>query len=181
MIEAMTTNKTSFFREQQHFDLPGPTDSAGLKNRRIRVWSAGCSSGEEPYSIAILLNETTQDLAPWDISILATDLRAGCSHAAAKVPMIQTTSGCATLTDIQYFTCIETNQCVPYKSLTITPPGSIRRLNLIEEWPMRGPFDVIFCRNVITILTNPLRHDWLTRFWKLLKLGGHLLSDILKA
>src|SRR4030042_1891822 len=65
MIEAMTTNETSFFRERQHFDYMCGQIVPGLKRRKIRVWSAGCSSGEEPYSVAILLNEAIKDLALW--------------------------------------------------------------------------------------------------------------------
>jgi chemotaxis protein methyltransferase CheR len=176
MVEAMTTNKTSFFREPQHFDYLHQQIVPGLKNRRIRVWSAGCSSGEEPYSTAILLNETTENHALWDIRILATDLsRPMITHARKGVYSTQHLRDVPPLLLSKYFTCIETN---PVRRYRVTEP--IRRhvhfacLNLMGEWPMSGPFDVIFCRNVMIYFDKPTQERLVHRFWKLLRPGGHL-------
>ena len=114
MIEAMTTNKTSFFREPQHFDYLCRQIVPGLRNRKIRIWSAGCSSGEEPYSIAILLNEAIQDLALWDISILATDLSSRMlAHARKGIYDTNHLRDVPPLLISKYFTCIETKPVAP--------------------------------------------------------------------
>lgn len=178
MTEAMTTNKTSFFREQHHFDYLGQQIIPGLKNRKIRVWSAGCSSGEEPYSIAILLNEATQDPTLWDIRILATDLSSRMLACGRKG--IYDTSHLQDVPSLlisKYFTCIETK---PVRSYQIIEPlrrlVHFAKLNLMEEWPMSGPFDVIFCRNVMIYFDKPTQERLIHRFWKLLKPGGYIFT-----
>jgi len=211
MIEAMTTNKTSFFREPQHFDYLCRQIVPGLRNRKIRIWSAGCSSGEEPYSTAILLNEAIQNLALWDIGILATDLsshmiayaRKGIydrNHLRDVSPLLMskyfTPLESSTMdgvddtnkTSIPHrkrggkapsfltgLTCMETNPVCLYQ--VIAPLRRLvhfARLNLMGEWPMRGPLDVIFCRNVMIYFDKHTQERLVNRFWKLLKPGGHL-------
>ncbi|MEA2102119.1 MAG: protein-glutamate O-methyltransferase [Thermodesulfobacteriota bacterium] len=155
LINRITTNKTDFFREMHHFAFL--TETALPKiikqgedngNRRLRVWSAGCSSGEEPYSIAMTLADAFSRRKGWDIKILATDLDTQVLKKA---------------TDAIYNT--QTIAPVPSKYLskyfirkdnayTITPQIrsmiSFRRLNLMDKtFPMKNPFDIIFCRNVI--------------------------------
>jgi chemotaxis protein methyltransferase CheR len=225
MVEAMTTNKTSFFREPQHFDYLCRQIVPQLKNRRIRVWSAGCSSGEEPYSTAILLNEAIQDLALWDIRILATDLSSRMlAHARKGIYDTNRLQDVPPLLILKYFTPLESsaihggddiNKTSRRVESTTIPPlvGSFRhrkgrvkapsfltgftcietnpvrhyqvieplrrhvhfaRLNLMREWPMRGPFDVIFCRNVMIYFDKPTQEQLVNRFWNLLKPGGHL-------
>jgi chemotaxis protein methyltransferase CheR len=176
LIEAMTTNKTSFFREHQHFDYLCRQIVPRIRNRKIRVWSAGCSSGEEAYSTAILLNETIPDIALWDIRILATDL-ASRMLACARKGIYDTRS----LQDLppllisKYLKCIKTS---PVKRYQVIEPlrrqVHFARLNLMGEWPMRGTFDVIFCRNVMIYFDKRTREQLINRFWKLLKPGGHL-------
>ncbi len=211
MIEAMTTNETSFFREPQHFDYMCRQIVPGLRNRKIRVWSAGCSSGEEPYSAAILLNEAIQDLALWDLGILATDLSSRMLARARKgiydtnrlrnVPAlliskyftplespaihggddINKTSiphrkgGVKAPSFLTGFKCIETSPVRRYQVIEpLRRHVHLARLNLMGEWPMRGPFDVIFCRNVMIYFDKPAQERLVNRFWKLLKPGGHL-------
>jgi len=176
MIETMTTNKTSFFREPQHFGYLRRQIVPGLTHRKVRVWSAGCSSGEEPYSTAILLDEAIQDHPLWDIQILATDLSSPMLAQARKGVY-----GTKHLRDVppllisKYFTCIETR---PVRRYQVVEPLRRRvhfaRLNLMGEWPMRGPFDVIFCRNVMIYFDKVIQEQLVNRFWKLLKPGGHL-------
>lgn len=176
MIEAMTTNETSFFREPQHFDYMCRQIVPGLRNRKIRVWSAGCSSGEEPYSAAILLNEAIQDLALWDLGILATDL-SNRMLARARKGIYDTNR----LRDVppllisKYFKCIETSPVRRYQVIEpLRRHVHLARLNLMGEWPMRGPFDVIFCRNVMIYFDKLAQEQLVNRFWNLLKPGGHL-------
>jgi len=211
MIEAMTTNKTSFFREPQHFDYLRRQIVPGLRDRKIRVWSAGCSSGEEPYSTAILLNEAIHDFALRDISILATDLSSRMLDHARKgvydtnhlrdvpplliskyfTPLespaihggddINKTSiphrkgGVKAPSFLTGFTCIETSPVRRYQVIEpLRRHVHFGRLNLMGEWPMRGPFDVIFCRNVMIYFDKPAQEQLVNRFWKLLKPGGYL-------
>jgi len=176
MIEAMTTNKTNFFREPQHFRYLCQQIVPRLRNRKIRVWSAGCSSGEEPYSAAILLDEAIEDQALWDIGILATDLSSlMIAHARRGVYDMNHLREVPPLLLSKYFTCIETR---PVRRYQIIEPLRSRvyfaRLNLMGEWPMRGPFDVIFCRNVMIYFDKLTQEQLVNRFWKLMKPGGHL-------
>jgi chemotaxis protein methyltransferase CheR len=176
MIEAMTTNKTSFFREPQHFGYLCRQVVPGLRNRKIRVWSAGCSSGEEPYSTAILLDEAISDHALWDIGILATDLSSHMiAHARNGIYDKNHLREVPPLLISKYFTCIETR---PVRRYQVIEPLRRRvhfaRLNLMGQWPMRGPFDVIFCRNVMIYFDKFTQEQLVNRFWKLLKPGGHL-------
>jgi chemotaxis protein methyltransferase CheR len=176
MIEAMTTNKTSFFREPQHFRYLCRQIVPGLRNRKIRVWSAGCSSGEEPYSTAILLDEAINDHALWDIGILATDLSSHMiAHARKGVYDKNHLREVPPLLISKYFTCIETRPVRRYQVIELLRRCvHFARLNLMGEWPMRGPFDVIFCRNVMIYFDKFTQEQLVNRFWKLLKPGGHL-------
>ncbi len=176
MIEAMTTNKTNFFREPHHFDYLRRQIIPGVKNRRIRIWSAGCSSGEEPYSIAIALNEAIQDLVLWDFRILATDLSSRMLALARKgIYDSKSLQDVSPLSISKYFKCIETNPVRRYQvTQGLRRLVHFARLNLMGEWPMRGDFDVIFCRNVMIYFDEPTRKQLVNRFWKLLRPGGHL-------
>ena len=176
LIETMTTNKTSFFREQQHFDYLCRQIVPGIRNRKMRIWSAGCSSGEEPYSIAILLNETIHDIILWDIRILATDLSSRMlAYARKGIYDIKSLQEMPPLLLSKYLKCIETS---PGRRFQIIEPlrrlVHFARLNLMGDWPMRVTFDVIFCRNVMIYFDKPTREQLVNRFWKLLKPGGHL-------
>jgi chemotaxis protein methyltransferase CheR len=177
---ALTTNLTAFFRERHHFDylargiLPGLLQR-NAKSRRIRIWSAGCSTGEEAYSIAIVVREVLGDLAGWDLRILASDVDSSVlAHASAGIY------------DGERFERIETGRRERWfrtqaggrrhearpelKSLI-----AFRRLNLIESWPMRGTFDVIFCRNVIIYFDKPTQRDIVARMAELQRDGDHLI------
>jgi chemotaxis protein methyltransferase CheR len=176
MIETMTTNKTSFFREAQHFDYLCRKIVPALKDRKIRVWSAGCSSGEEPYSTAILLNEAIQDINLWDIGILATDLsRRMLAQARKGIYEANLLRDVPPLLLSKYFTCIETNPVRRYQVIEpLRRKVHFARLNLIGQWPMRGPFDVIFCRNVMIYFDKSTQEQLVKRFWDMLKPEGHL-------
>jgi chemotaxis protein methyltransferase CheR len=178
MIDSLTTNKTSFFREIQHFDylrqhiLP----ELGSKKRQLRFWSAGCSSGEEPYSIAILLREELAEIGRRDVKILATDLSTKVLDMAREGVYDQ-----ESLQEIpaplirKYFSPAQAKASQEYRVQPILR-DMIRfaQLNLMGDWPMKGPFDVIFCRNVMIYFDKPTQQWLVDRFWHLLETGGHL-------
>jgi len=181
MLDAISTNLTSFFRESDHFEylskqiLPRLVQKRGKEpGRKLRIWSAGCSSGEEPYTIAIVLSKQIQNLAGWDAAILATDIstrmldtgRRG-EYAEARLKNVpgQMQSGC--------FECIESKKprvyCVQPEIRRLV---SFARLNLLENWPMQGKFDVIFCRNTMIYFDKQTQAGLVRRFWENLNDGG---------
>lgn len=182
MLDAISTNLTQFYREPQHFEhlastvLPSLIAAAETRGKRLRIWSAGCSSGEEAYTIAILLHENLPGLAQWDARILATDLstrvlaraREGVYDASrlANVPAGWTakyfTAG-SSRTDRRYRLKDDVRRLIAFA-----------RLNLMEPWPMRGPFDVIFCRNVMIYFDKATQSRLIDRFWEILGAGGIL-------
>jgi chemotaxis protein methyltransferase CheR len=179
MIDALTTNKTSFFRENQHFEYMRNHILPALKKRGsgLRVWSAGCSSGEEPYSIAMLLSEELQLIDSSSVRILATDISERIL-TKAKTGEYEKES----IKDVhpgylpKYFNLVNTNPVRTYSVKdNIKKMVRFARLNLMEEWPMKGPFDVIFCRNVMIYFDSETQGRLVRRFHNLLVSGGHLL------
>lgn len=155
-VNAVTTNLTSFFREQHHFEflaremLPAlVANSAGT--RRLRLWCCAASTGEEAYSIAMVLREAQELLYGWDVKLLATDLdSAVISTAAAGVYAEERCKGMDPRRVQRFF---ERGSGAQAGKLRVRDELrnliTFKQLNLMEEWPMRGPFDAIFCRNVI--------------------------------
>ncbi len=153
MINALTTNTTRFFRELRHFEifeneiLPSLIKQA-KNGARVRLWSAACSSGEEAYSIAAVLLNNFPDAHNFDIRILATDVDTQTlKHAEAGVYSRASISSVPQryVEDIFEPEQDSDNMCVQEKLKAIT---TFRYLNFIEPWPVSGPFQVIFCRNV---------------------------------
>lgn len=178
-LNALTTNLTKFFRENHHFEhLAGPAlqeirARAASGGRRLRVWSAGCSSGEEPYSIAITLLRAMPDIKQWDAKVLATDIDTemvrrgseGIYNASALEGMPPDIAG-------KYF-----EPHGPDKirlSAEARALISFKYLNLIESWPMKGPFDVIFCRNVVIYFDKDTQRTLFDRYANMLVPGGFL-------
>lgn len=150
---AITTNLTAFFREGHHFEFLAKTvlpelEKRNAATRRIRIWSAGCSTGEEPYSIAMTIQENAAHLRGWDIRILATDLDSNVvAHSKRgayredrfeKVPQARVKRWFDPAADGSWVAKQELKSMI-----------SFNQLNLMHEWPMKGQFDVIFCRNVV--------------------------------
>ncbi|MCC7052711.1 MAG: protein-glutamate O-methyltransferase [Gemmatimonadaceae bacterium] len=173
LIDLLTTNKTDFFREPAHFDflrnqvLPGVVASG----RPLRIWSAGCSTGEEPYTLAMVLRESLP--ARHDFRILATDI---CTRvvAAARAG----TFSAQQLSDVSRERRARWFTATPDGGGTVGPelrtPISFAHLNLMAPWPMSGPFDAIFCRNVMIYFDKPTVTRLVGRFHELLAPGGHL-------
>lgn len=182
LIDAMSTNLTSFFRESDHFNhLTGkflPPLIAKRRNRRIRCWSAGCSSGEEPYTLAMVLQETFKDKGTWDIKILATDISTQVLRAARRgIYSPERLKNVPVPMRGQYF---EEVQSGGEKMFQVT--NSLRemiafnRLNLMEKWPFSGPFDFIFCRNVMIYFDKPTQERLVNRYYDCLEPGGLLFT-----
>ena len=185
-INAITTNLTSFFRENHHFEFLAEAELPKLmKNKkampnglkRLRIWSSASSTGEEPYSIAItLLDVLKNELPKWDVKILATDID---SNVLAK--------GKAGIYDIKRIEDLPQQRkekyfyqgCGNSKESVKVHDGlkkliTFKKLNLLHEWPMKGPFDVIFCRNVIIYFDKPTQQELFARYYDLLAPGGLL-------
>ncbi len=173
LIDLLTTNKTDFFREQAHFDFltTAIVPSVLLRGTPLRIWSAGCSTGEEPYTIAMVLRE--QLPARYDFRILATDISTRVVATAKKgAYTAQQLGDVSTARRTKWFTS------TPDGGASVLPelraPISFAHLNLMASWPMSGPFDVIFCRNVMIYFDKPTVTRLVGRFHDLLAPGGHL-------
>lgn len=179
MLDLLTTNKTSFFREPAHFDAFRdevlPAFGAGRPAGGLRVWSAGCSSGEEPYTLAMVLHEAIPNLARGGEPprVLATDLSHRVLAAAERGVYAE-----AQVADVppalraRYFAPAAGGGWAAGTSLRVLV--RFARLNLMEAWPMRGPFHAIFCRNVMIYFDKPTQEALVARFHALLAPGGYL-------
>jgi chemotaxis protein methyltransferase CheR len=181
LINAVTTNHTAFFRERHHFDhlrkdvLPRLIQERAGRRGRIRIWSAACSSGEEPYSAAAISRDVIGHRSDLDFKILATDIDTDILDRAA-----------AGLYPAEQFDRLPADLRPLLKLEGQSARGEARiaedlkrliafkRLNLIERWPMKGPFDVIFCRNVFIYFDTPTKAAILDRYVALLQPGGFL-------
>jgi chemotaxis protein methyltransferase CheR len=184
MINAITTNKTDFFRERHHFDIlrsrvlaPIAERAARGGPRTLRLWSAGCSSGEEPYSIALTVLGALPRPWSWDVKILATDIDTDMlAVAAAGIYPADRVAGLPDELCHAHFQRGRGAQggLVRVRS-EVRSLVSFERLNLHDEqWPVRRSFDAIFCRNVIIYFDRALQQELIGRFLALLKPGGHL-------
>jgi len=182
MVAALTTNVTRFFRENHHFEhftnhvLPDLIATA-RKGGRVRLWSAGCSSGEEPYSIGLSLLSLLPDAAKYDIKILATDInrsvldtaRTGL-YGAVAIDALE-----AKLREQYFSPAIQADGATMWRiGPELRRMVSFRELNLIAEWPMRQRYQAIFCRNVAIYFESSIRTAFWDRFASLLAPDGVL-------
>ncbi|EDQ34566.1 Methylase of chemotaxis methyl-accepting protein [Hoeflea phototrophica DFL-43] len=178
MLSFLTTNFTRFFRENHHFEhlrdevLPGLVARA-KSGGRVRIWSAGCSDGQEPYSIALTVLGMVPNATTYDIRILATDIDPKIiAQAKAGIYDEQSIETVTPAMRKQWFTKVDERryQVNDQVKQLIT----FRELNLMAQWPFRGPFDVIFCRNVVIYFDEPTQARIWIRYADLLPPGGHL-------
>ena len=174
MVDALTTNKTSFFREYQHFELLHQQVLPYLKekSKKIRIWCAGCSSGEEPYSLGISMREEWPDVDRLDVRILATDISDTALEKARQALYDEDQLG-------EVPPRLRQKYFAPAQPRSYQVAGPVKdlvqfaALNLMGPWPMRGPFDVIFCRNVMIYFDRPTQEQLVQRFYSLLLPGGY--------
>ncbi len=179
-INCLTTNKTDFFREPHHFAFLRDTVVPRLRaagKKRLRVWSAGCSTGEEPYTLAMTLAEACPAAAGWDVKILASDIDTAVLAGAARgVYDADRVSDVPRDLLHRYFlrgTGARAGQVAVRPELR--ERIVFRRVNLIEEpWPIRTRLDAIFCRNVVIYFDRETQHRLLTRFAAQLDPSGYL-------
>ncbi len=181
LINAVTTNHTAFFRERHHFDhlrkdvLPRLIQERSARRGRIRIWSSASSSGEEPYSIAATARDAIGNRNDLDFRILATDIDTDIL-ARAEAGIYPAELFERLPADVRPWLRTEPtgNRAEVRISDELRRLLSFKRLNLIEKWPMSGPFDVIFCRNVFIYFDTPTKAAILDRFVALLQPGGFL-------
>ncbi len=180
-VNALTTNLTRFFREDHHFDhlkshvgaLVARPKRMGKKGRpRMRIWSAGCSTGQEPYTIAVDLLAAFPELKRWDFRILATDIDSNVVDRAA--------TGVYPANELNGLSAERRSLFERPTPAEIRIPAAARDavtfklLNLIEPWPVKGPFDAIFCRNVAIYFDKPTQGMLFDRLGQVLAPDGFL-------
>jgi chemotaxis protein methyltransferase CheR len=180
MIAALTTNVTRFFREPHHFEhlktqvLPGLIEKA-KQGQRVRLWSAACSSGQEPYSMALTLLSLMPDAVKYDIRILATDIDPNVLEAGEEG--VYDKSLVEAVPDVlrrRWFSSVNDGAGKLRVADELRALVSFRKLNLIGNWPMRGKFQAIFCRNVVIYFENDTQEKIWTRIVPLLDPEGVL-------
>lgn len=180
-INAITTNLTSFFRENHHFEylkstvLPSLMKTNAL-NKRIRIWSAGCSTGEEPYSLAMTLMEAIPNIQSWDVKILATDLDTNVlAHGERGVYDLERINGLSEARKKKWFRKGKGEHQGSVKvAADLRSLITFRQLNLMNNWPMNGPFDFMFCRNVVIYFDKPTQRILFDRYANVLRPDGHI-------
>ena len=179
LISVLTTNVTSFFREAHHFDTLQSEVFPDLlvrarKGQRVRIWSAGSSSGQEAFSLAMLFHFLDSESASFDLRILATDID-HVSLARANTAVYQATELDPIPQKIRKALALKISE-----DGNVIMPSALRRLvtfkplNLHEQWPMRGKFDVVLCRNVVIYFDAHHQAALWPRFNAVLKNGGWL-------
>ncbi len=179
-INAVTTNLTSFFREKHHFEylaeelIPQTIKDGSIKG--LRVWSAGCSTGEEPYSIAMILRENVPEIENSNVQILASDLDSQVVKTAGIG--VYDESRIAGLEDGRKRRWFLRGNGENKGKVRVRPElqkmVSFRQLNLMQEWPMNYMFDIVFCRNVVIYFDKETQKKLFDRFANIIKPGGYL-------
>ncbi len=180
MVVALTTNHTHFFRESHHFDHLCQTALPWLKDRArrqpVRIWSAGCSSGEEVYTIAMCLLGQSKGAAAWlrggDVRLLATDLAPHVVESTRRG--VYSADGVKPVPAAYRDTWMR--QSGPDYAMADEARAlvTVHVLNLFEAWPMRQQYDVIFCRNVMIYFDDAAKAELEARLVEMLAPGGYL-------
>jgi chemotaxis protein methyltransferase CheR len=179
LINKLTTNHTYFMRESNHFDYLRETVlpylASTIKDRDLRLWSAGCSSGEEPYTLEIILREYFGGgVLPWDTQILATDISNRALELAKKgIYAADAIDSIPKLWKLNYFEKIDAEN---YRiSESIKKNIIFRIFNLMQpEFPFKKKFHVIFCRNVMIYFDQPTKDALINKFYEFTEPGGYL-------
>ena len=181
-INAITTNLTAFFREDHHFEFLRDTlvpewTKKGNGRPHVRIWSAGCSTGEEPYSIAMTLRESMAPGATGDVAVLATDI--DTNVLATAEAGVYDASRVESMSRARLSKWFRRGRGANADKVKVVPDLQelirFRQLNLMQEWPVRGPFDLIFCRNVVIYFDKPTQRKLFARFAEKIAPRGYLI------
>jgi len=175
-VNALTTNLTRFWREEHHFaHLVGHVGELMRRqsaSKRLRIWSAGCSTGQEPYTIALNLLAAWPELKRWDFKILATDIDTAVIAKAATATYPDSELNGLSMERARLFERAGDGHIrVPAAAASLV---SFKPLNLMAPWPMKGPFDAIFCRNVAIYFDKRTQAEVFGRLGEILAPGGFL-------
>ncbi|ALP52682.1 chemotaxis protein CheR [Candidatus Tenderia electrophaga] len=180
-VNSITTNLTSFFREQHHFEYLKATVLPQLMrlnaaSKTIRIWSAGCSSGEEPYSLAITVKEAIPDKLGWDVRILATDLDTNVIATGSEgVYTLERVNGLPPAVLKRWFYRGTGERAGLVKASSALRDLIIfKQLNLMGDWPVKAGVDVIFCRNVVIYFDKDTQRRLFHRYADILRSDGYL-------
>ncbi len=178
VVEAMTTNETFFFRDKVPFEHFGQTIMPALlearkARRSLRIWCAACSTGQEPYSLAMMLKEMGSTLAGWRIEIIATDLSQEVleKSKAGIFSQFEVQRGLPIQMLVKYFAQVNELWQI---SAEIRSMVQFRQLNLLQDFSYLGVFDVIFCRNVLIYFDLDAKIDVLDRLARVIEPDGFL-------
>jgi chemotaxis protein methyltransferase CheR len=189
-IDSISTNLTSFFREPQHFDFLANTflpkllrNKSNAGDNLVLAWSTACSSGEEPYSLAMTMLDAAalvnSGSVRWDLRLLATDIStAMIARARAGMYPLSRLGGVPDQQRRRYLLSAARldDEAAMETSPQLQSLVRFRHLNLIDPWPFNGPFDFIFCRNVMIYFDKPTQQKLVERFWNCLRPGGLLFT-----
>ncbi len=178
VVEAMTDPETAFFRDGAPFDAFRETVLPWLlkerkKQKKFRIWSTGCSTGQEPYSLAIILKEEEAKLQGWNADMMATDISSIALEYAQRgvFQKFEVQRGLPVQMLVKYFDQIGTEWVLKPE---ITSMVKFRFFNMLEGMNQFGQVEVVFCRNVIGTFTRTLRADTLKKLGALIPPGGFL-------
>lgn len=178
MINRLTTNHTFFMREEDHFTyyrenvLPWIENS--LKTKDIRVWSAGCSSGQEPYTIAMTNMDYAKDkIGDWDLTVLASDIsNRALTTAKTGIYGVEDISEVPDEWIQRYFEKVDDSRFRITRELRTSV--AFRNINLLNSFNFKKPFHSIFCRNVMIYFDTPTKMDLIKKFHRIMEPGGYL-------
>jgi chemotaxis protein methyltransferase CheR len=167
LVEAMTTNETSFFRDIHPFNalrntiLPEMRTSRGTQ-RKLNIWSAACSSGQEIYSIAMILSEHFPEFANWNVQLVGTDLSDVILERArnACFTQVEVNRGLSAQLLVKYF---ERNGMSWQLRPDLRAKATFKKLNLIERWPVLPQMDIVFLRNVLIYFSPDTKKEILKK------------------
>jgi chemotaxis protein methyltransferase CheR len=181
LVDVVTTNTTDFFREPKHFDLLSSTILPELYARRgsqrnVNIWSAGCSSGEEPYTLSMVLSEFGRMNSGFSFSILATDISTQVLRMALRAVYPETKIGPIPMECRKRYLLRSKDRTKQVVRIAQEARSHVRfrRLNFMEEFSFDGQLDVIFCRNVVIYFDRMTQETLFSRFCRKLVPGGYL-------
>ncbi len=187
IVDAITTNETFFFRDNAPFDLlrnklvPEVIDRSRRSGiPRIRIWSAACSTGQEIYSIAMILKEMLGDVSQYGVRLLGTDIsdQAVARASRAHFTALEMSRGLAPDLRSKYFLPCDGGWKIKDE---IRAMATFRKLNLLQDFSSLGQFDIIFCRNVAIYFSEPDKVSLFTRFQRSLEPQGVLIIGAMES